>query len=61
MEENIKVGLRGHITIRANGKPIYSNNNSIEPDAAKILMRCLTQLDFPKSVDIVDFFDNMKQ
>lgn len=53
MEENIKVGMRGHLTIKANGKKVYSNNNSIEPSAARILMRCLTQLDFPKAIDII--------
>ena len=38
-EDKIKVGLKGHITVKAGNKEIYSGNNSIEPDAAKILMR----------------------
>lgn len=53
MKESINVGIKGEVLVKANGKKVYVNKNNIEPNADKILMRCLTQLDFPKSVDTI--------
>lgn len=58
MNNNIKIGLRGQIEIssvrRGHEEIIFKDNNQIEPDAIKIITRCLTQIDFSKSLDAME-------
>jgi hypothetical protein len=55
--DNVKIKMEGHITISdKDGNVLFSDNNAILPDAKIILMRCLTQRDFEKSLDFIKVY-----
>jgi hypothetical protein len=52
MKDNIKMGLKGRITITdQKNVALFDDNNQIEPSALEIITRCLTQRDFSKSIN----------
>lgn len=52
MKDNIKMGLKGRITITdQNNMALFDDNNQIKPSALEIITRCLTQKDFSKSIN----------
>ena len=54
MKDNLKISLKGQIKITSNKQGVlYNSRNTIGEDALEIITRCLTQLDFIKSVNIV--------
>lgn len=63
MNDNIKFRLQGKLEIASLNKNgeidiLYENHNLIETDAIKIITRCLTQVDFNKSIDMMEAIGN---
>jgi len=55
MKDNLKIGIEGNITITKIVKKvkeiIFDDHNTLGPDAAEIIVRSLSQVDFAKAVD----------
>lgn len=54
MADNLKLKIEGNIKVTKTTKNIpnviFDDHNALGPDAAQIVVRCLSQLDFEKSI-----------
>jgi hypothetical protein len=63
MEENLKIGIKGYVTILKDSKIVYEDNNLILGDAFEIILRCLANVPNQYNIDTImfqgdDFFVN---
>ena len=60
MRELFNIGLNGHIKITSSkdNKILFDEHNQIESSALEIITRCLSQVDFSKSIDIIKAYGN---
>lgn len=55
MNTLLPVEIKGHIKITNQlGETLFDDNNAVGENAYEIICRCLSQLDFNKSVDIIE-------
>lgn len=60
MTEKFNLSINGHIKIISSkdNKILFEQHNQIESDALEIITRCMSQVDFNKSVDKIKAYGN---
>ena len=60
MTEKFNLSINGHIKIISSkdNKILFEQHNQIESDALEIITRCMSQVDFNKSIDKIKAYGN---
>ena len=60
MNDKLNIGLNGHIKVISSkdNSILFEEHNQIESTALEIITRCLSQVDFNKSVDKIKAYGN---
>lgn len=62
MADNFNLSINGHIKILSldSGNILFEQHNKIGSDALEIITRCMTQVDFSKSVDKIKAYGDFQ-
>ena len=56
--EEFKIGIQGHVKITSSNENqiLLDEHNEISSSALEIITRCLSQVDFPKAINVIKAF-----
>lgn len=53
MKDNFDIGIKGHLTVIANGKVLFNDHNQITPEAITVISKCLAYIPNSPKIDMI--------